>query len=246
MIFKLRKHFSPLFLFFFAVLVALSLQGQQNISYQTEFGSAYDSALVFLAKNKWTIDEISSKKLCPALCFSIVFPEIVRYNTLVDAIQISALKMLYKQFGSDYADFSVGRFQMKPSFALQLEKDWMLMEKQPFVLSFDTSNSPFARHLRLERLENIKNQIDYLCMFVVVCQSSFVQEISKMPSEDARVRFLATAYNFGYKKSFVSIVEQMNKKNFHTEVFSHPFTVYYSYADIASDFHKTYSHVLKE
>ena len=58
------------------------------------------------------------------MALAVVFPEIVRYSDLEDLIQIRALKVLYVQYGRKYADFSVGHFQMKPSFIEQLEADW--------------------------------------------------------------------------------------------------------------------------
>jgi len=234
------------FVFFFAVLVALSLQGQQNISYPKEFGNAYDAAKRFILDNQWMLHDIESKNLCPALCLSIVFPEIIRYNIIIDAIQISALKMLYKQFGSDYADFSIGRFQMKPSFATQLELDWLKMNNPPFLLQFDTSNTPLARHQRLERLESLQWQTCYLCMFVTICFSEFSRELKNMKHEEAKVRFLATAYNFGYKNPSVRIVQQMNKKNFHTDIVANPLTTYYSYADISAQFYRSYSQIIQQ
>lgn len=54
---------------------------------------------------------------------AIVFPEIMRYNGLKDGIETESLRTLYVQFGEDYADFSIGLFQMKPCFAQQLLPD---------------------------------------------------------------------------------------------------------------------------
>jgi hypothetical protein len=244
-----NKHFLSRLIFFIAVLVVLPLQGQQNVSYPKEFGNAYDAAKTFLLDNQWMLHEIESKNLCPALCLSIVFPEIIRYNIIIDAIQISALKMLYKQFGSDYADFSIGRFQMKPSFAVQLEMDWLKMKKPPFLMQFDTSDTPLARHKRLERLESVKGQLDYLCMFVSICSSKFSRELKKMSpnsSMDSKVRFLATAYNYGYQSASSSIIQNMNIKQFHTDIVANPFTTYYSYADISANFYKSYSQIIQQ
>lgn len=45
----------------------------------------------------------------------------MRYNALKDDIESESLKVLYVQFGKTYADFSIGVFQMKPSFAEGVE-----------------------------------------------------------------------------------------------------------------------------
>jgi len=56
---------------------------------------------------------------------SIVFPELIRFNAIQDKIETFALQSLYVKYGKDYANFSVGPFQVKPSFAESLEKDFV-------------------------------------------------------------------------------------------------------------------------
>ena len=68
------------------------------------------------------------KRLCDKydvsypMAIAVVFPEIVRYSAIRDKIEITLLKALYINLGEDYADFSIGQFQMKPSFAEALHK----------------------------------------------------------------------------------------------------------------------------
>ncbi|HKG07162.1 MAG TPA: hypothetical protein VKB19_11920, partial [Pedobacter sp.] len=52
---------------------------------------------------------------------SVIFPELMRYNEFYDVVETGSLMSLYTTFGQDYSDFSIGMFQMKPSFALSLE-----------------------------------------------------------------------------------------------------------------------------
>ncbi len=54
--------------------------------------------------------------------FSIIAPEVSQFNNMTDATQIYALKVLYVQGGKSYANFSIGWFQIKPSFVELLEK----------------------------------------------------------------------------------------------------------------------------
>ena len=56
------------------------------------------------------------------LAVAVVFPELVRYSALMDFMETTAVKALYQQKGVKGADFSIGRFQMKPSFVADLER----------------------------------------------------------------------------------------------------------------------------
>ena len=88
------------------------------------FGSDYTWAVNWLQQNKAVIQKNADQFNIPAKeLMAIVFPELIRYNTVFDAIEINSLKYLYVSEGKDYADFSVGYFQMKPSFAEMVEQD---------------------------------------------------------------------------------------------------------------------------
>ena len=53
---------------------------------------------------------------------AIVYPELLRYNYIQDFIETSGLELIYMRYGAKTADFSIGHFQMKPSFAEHIEK----------------------------------------------------------------------------------------------------------------------------
>lgn len=64
------------------------------------------------------------QKLTPeeaGLAMCIVAPEVSQYSRLSDSAETGMLKLLYVQRG--LSDFSVGLFQMKPSFIENLEKE---------------------------------------------------------------------------------------------------------------------------
>ena len=65
------------------------------------------------------------------LAVAVVFPELVRYSALMDFMETTAVKALYQQKGVKGADFSIGRFQMKPSFVEDLERQWMRPTRAP-------------------------------------------------------------------------------------------------------------------
>ena len=52
---------------------------------------------------------------------AILFPELIRYSVYKDFFETQALELLYIDYGKKTADFSIGRFQMKPSFAEAVE-----------------------------------------------------------------------------------------------------------------------------
>lgn len=93
-------------------------------NYKQAFGSDYTWAVNWLQQNKAVIQKNADQFNIPAKALmAIVFPELIRYNTVFDALEINSLRYLYVSEGKDYADFSVGYFQMKPSFAEMVEQD---------------------------------------------------------------------------------------------------------------------------
>ena len=76
------------------------------------------------------------------LAVAVVFPELVRYSALMDFMETTAVKALYQQKGVKGADFSIGRFQMKPSFVEDLERQWMRTEwRHEYGIYFDLSET---------------------------------------------------------------------------------------------------------
>lgn len=131
--------------------------------------------------------------------FAIVAPEISQYSNLSDKAQTYALKTLYVQMGKGYADFSIGWFQMKPSFIEQLEQ---------YIQDTDTSLTSFpkvrmtdkegrnARIERIRKLERLDWQLKYLALFCRVVQHRFCG--MQFESEQEKLRFYANAYNAGF------------------------------------------------
>ena len=95
--------------------------------------------------------------ICSGICSkdaafmqAIVFPELMLYNSVKDDIESESLRVLYVQFGKAYADFSVGPFQMKPSFAEEVEtkaKALLPVHWGKFTLAMHAWNEPIKRVL---------------------------------------------------------------------------------------------------
>ena len=102
----------------------MSFRPPDETDYKKVFGDRYTWAVNWLEQNDAVIHEYACAFNIPEKELkAIVFPELIRYNNLFNAIEIESLKYLYVSEGKDYADFSVGYFQMKPSFGEMVEKD---------------------------------------------------------------------------------------------------------------------------
>lgn len=187
-----------------------------------DFGNTFGQRSVTAQKRLSMLS--SSFDLCAAACNksslfmqSIVFPEVMRYNSLKDDIETESLHTLYAQFGEEYANFSIGLFQMKPSFAQQVE------EKSKLLLSDDLNrelqlaikmNDPIAeREERIKRLEDNQWQMIYLTAFICICDTLYSDKI--FSNEADRLQWYATVYNAGFDKQDNYISEKIKQENFY-------------------------------
>lgn len=132
--------------------------------YQKVFGSDWTSAARYVADHhaEWQ-QEFAPFGVDSRLAEAIVFPELIRYSMWQDEIERAAVNGLYVTKGSQGADFSIGRFQMKPSFAEQVEQAWnrsSLSKQYGFVFNLQPNNQ--ARRSRIRRLSTMQGQCRYL------------------------------------------------------------------------------------
>ncbi len=206
-------------------------------NYKQAFGSDYTWAVNWMQQNKTSIQKYADQFNIPAKELkAIVFPELIRYNTVFDVIEINSLKYLYVSEGKEYADFSVSYFQMKPSFAEMVEQDLAGLKDTVFIsrskisgLSKMDDNEP-NRKARITRITSIEMQVQYLCAFYKICEQKFSDK--KFSGISNKVKFFATAYNAGYRRSFKSLQLFQGKKYYHTgKLFT---SQRYNYADISA------------
>ena len=171
------------------------------------------------------------------VCEAIVFPEILRWSKLKDVFEQAALKDRYIKEGTAGADFSIGLFQMKPSFAEKVEKAWM---KSPlcreYGLFFDLQDTDHARSRRIERLSDGNWQCVYLAVFVRLMYER-EPSIAAMP-EDEQISMLATAYNRDFHAPVDSLRRWARVPTFHLDILPSKSTQYYPYAAIAVERNK--------
>ena len=147
---------------------------------------------------------------------AIVYPELLRYNYIQDFIETSGLELIYMRYGAKTADFSIGHFQMKPSFAEHIEK---YIEKneadfhQYKKLIIAQNASPLKqRKLRLTRLKKIDWQLTYLHAFIAICDHKF--KSFKFDSSIEKLQFFAACYNIGFHNKYQTIQQNATKNTF--------------------------------
>ena len=128
---------------------------------------------------------------------SVVFPELLRYSEFRNELESLMNECL--AFASEESNgFSIGLFQMKPSFAAKVEA--LLCENPELKgkyasIDFGGDLSSFDSRLkRIKRLNDFDLQLEYLKAF-----ADFEVKILGLEEEafTQRLSFLATAYNYG-------------------------------------------------
>lgn len=165
---------------------------------------------------------------------AIVAPEVCWYSALQDKGETYTLKVLYAQTGK--GDFSIGYFQMKPSFAEQIENNIKSNNslKQRYSELFILEDTPQAiRAERVSRLSSLKYQTLYLAAFYEIAEN----KISKWSSnKEGQIQFLknmATIYNGGLNISELKAMQLQGKKQFPSMT-----TDKYNYSDLVVEFYK--------
>jgi hypothetical protein len=225
-------------LFFISLLIPLNFScNQKGEEYVDIFGEDYTAAEKFFQNNLRIRDTLTRYGVDPNLAISIVFPEAIRYSVLSDIAETHSLEVLYTQYGSKYSDFSIGRFQIKPSFAFRLEKDWALYIRKenlnPILKPFDTLDNNLARFQRIIRLKDEKWQVRYLIMFCKLIENEFKGE---WLSEEQKILFFASAYNVGYWYSS-EVIKSRGRQNFYHTSILKPQNCF-NYADISLCYYK--------
>ena len=220
-------------LFALLLFIGLFRSGwSQSQNYQVLFGDDWKKAETFEKENKSWIEPLLAKNHIPYnLAIGIIFPELVRYSALKDKMEIGLLKTLYVNLGNDYADFSIGIFQMKPSFAETIRDETSTYLGRRTGISFKTiaayDDIKDYRKSIIKDLEDPESQVIYLISFIQICEKKF--NLNRL-DELKLLKFLATAYNFGIDKKALEIVHMTDKKFFSTKLIS---TDKYSYADVS-------------
>ena len=190
------------FSFIFFIFCITTSQSQVD-DYINKYSKDCENTKSFFAEHKNEFDNAASTcGLSAEFLFAIVSPEISQFSYLQDRAETYALKVFYVQNGKDYSDFSIGLFQMKPSFIESLENyisaNTELKSKfQKFL--FTKPDEKQARVERIERLSSLQWQIEYLALFCVVVNHKFRNAV--FVTDKQKLCFYANAYNSGFHRT---------------------------------------------
>jgi hypothetical protein len=185
-------------------------------NYQKIFGDDYTDGLNYFTKNKLTIENQFAKYHADQeVLIPVIFPERIRFSMMRDILETSAVEMVYIEYGSDFVDFSIGDFQLKPSFASKIENSLIesteTREKYMILLKYKSTNLQDIRKERVERLKSLEFQLIYISAFYDIVNRKF--NLSEK-TQIERIAFFATAYNYGFLSNKAEIEEHMDDKYF--------------------------------
>lgn len=222
---------------FFLLLISQESISAQSIDYEKLFGEDWKNAEAYVLENRYWMEPVLAKNhISYSLAVAVIFPELVRYSALRDKMEITLLKALYVNLGDEYADFSIGRFQMKPSFAWMIRDQWYNFQGRKSGISFKSpdefDNIKNYRKSIISDLEDPGIQLSYLVAFIKICEKKYK---TGRKDEISRLRFISTAYNSGIKKSSDEIENMTDKKFFNTKLIK---SEMYPYSEVALFWYK--------
>ena len=219
----------------FCVLLFFVLQPKTPREY---FGKKYEEAIKFYRRNMSRINHMLNETMVDKeLVLSIIFPELIRYSMWKDMLETKANELLYIREGNQGAFFSIGRFQIKPTFVEKLENyigsDSLLKKEFGRILSFESSNIKDIRRERIARLKNYQWQVYYVAAFTKVVETRF-GFVKSFPMKE-KIQFFSSAYNHDFMCDLAEVVRWIHVKSFpYGMKYSNPF----SYAEVALFFYQ--------
>lgn len=171
------------------------------------------------------------------MAISIVAPEVSLYNSVLDFVELRSLFVLYVQQGG--GNFSVGRFQMKPSFVEMLETE---IKRYPdlkaqygkWLADVDSvTDLKEKRRIRLRHLDDDNWQMRYLTMFFQLAKKR--TENMKFNSPAEQLKYFATLYNSGLKITPQKVAEMQRRNMFPRRGRQ------FNYANVAEEFYNEFT-----
>ena len=136
----------------FTIISLISINSTSE-KYPKIFGSDYKNAINFMKVNKKYINSaLKDSSVDKSIVVSFLFPERIRYSLISDLIETEVTENIYVNFGSSYVDFSIGYFQMKPSFIEKMEKyvknNQELQKNYDFIYKYNSTNLTEYVHIQ--------------------------------------------------------------------------------------------------
>lgn len=203
---------------------------------QSVFFETYPDAEKNVADTYNRMDELRKlEKDKGKILFSIVAPEVAMYRSILDLFETTTAEIFYVNLGKDYGNFSLGSFQMKPSFAEEIERDYNKECKSgKYLKLISYAGIDDESEIRVQRIERLKSeywqQIYLICFYDIMEQ----RHEAKRMNISEKVAFYASAYNYGYNSSVSKIEDWMDHISFPGRMGES----IVSYSDVAADFLK--------
>jgi hypothetical protein len=221
---SVKKKYKGAVAFGLLIMISSLFLFATRIYRNADFGSAFGDKSAIARTKLAAMQDLF--ETCAPLCKAdasfmqaIVFPEVMRYNTLKDGIEAESLRTLYVQFGKEYADFSIGLFQMKPSFAEEVEnKSAALLSKKiqkELQLQYISTDEETIRRERVERMQDKEWQLIYLTAFVAICNETYKTKNFNKPID--KLQWYATVYNAGFNRTDEYISKKTEKEHFYLQ-----------------------------
>lgn len=233
----LWKYSSLLFIFF--LFSSRYYAKAQNV--EEFFGNDYHAAVRFVKEHKAQFvqhaqglsgDSCLSEGDKARVFASVVFPEIVRHSRFKDFFETAAIEYGYVQGGRQVANYSIGSFQMRPSFVEDLEQyaqQTKLHKLYDQLRGFVSDTPREIRKERVERLRTLYWQMFYLYSFFRIAHQ--ITPVKKFTSPEKYLRYMASLYNYGLTRNTKAIHAWSRVKAF---PMGSSFTgKQYSYAEVA-------------
>lgn len=208
-----------------------------DINYRDIFNEDYIEAHEFISKNKDLIEKVcQSFNNDPAVISSIIFPEAIRYSMIRNFLETTSLDLVYVSTGS--ADFSIGSFQIKPSFAERIEyyvKNDRNIQDSDLLEWFRYDEGLKDYQIRKERIDRLKSTEGQL-MYINYFYTHLLDRFSYLNAVEMEylIKFSSTAYNHNFEADQIEI-EQFMQKSFFPWGGNNE-KEKYNYADIAWDY----------
>lgn len=205
-------------------------------SYFSVYEKECNSAISFIDEHpeiRTNLESLLGNKENASLAISVVLPELSQFTSAEDYIQSRMMFILYIHYG--LGNFSIGAFQMKPSFAQQIENivanDRKLLSQFKDLIIED-SNPSTVRHERIKRLCSLKWEIKYLAAFYKIAEHKIKGWPLAKTSIIKKLQYISTLYNGGLNLSFEETISLMQKSQF-----PHMSTKQFNYSNCSVEFY---------
>lgn len=204
-----------IFVFLILILFPCFSHAQEKLcSYAEVFEEEFFQAVDLSSRIRKILSDKGLSEYDPDFVIAVIFPELMRYSQFSDAIEKKIDQMIHA-FSNELNSCSIGPMQMKPVFAITLEKklhaDSELAQKFSMIDFNGKGESLSQRMSRIERLKNMDTQIYYLLAFIEICTKEY--NLENQPVE-YKLKIISTAYNSGLGFSLKSLEEKSQVRGF--------------------------------